>query len=239
MIRRHEISNLKASSERVGRLYPILLDKRGNIIDGRHRFEADNEWPKVTLEYIETDEQMLIARLIGNVCRRQVQSREKTKMLDKLGDLYLKQGARPGEIACKIAEATGMSYRWVMKYMPARYKARPGIGGPSGSFDACGMKEDGVGLCSDGKAEAQKGKVVWPTADDYDRLLSDSKDRVLKVKNYNNTDFVSLVVDRRFYMRLEKVAREPGIETELVINNIFHLILKRLEGLSLQRIIQQ
>jgi len=29
------VSDLKASSERVGRLYPVLLDRHGNIIDGQ------------------------------------------------------------------------------------------------------------------------------------------------------------------------------------------------------------
>ena len=36
-----------------------------------------------------------------------------------------------GEIAYKIAEETGMSYRWVMKYLPDRVNERHGLGGPS------------------------------------------------------------------------------------------------------------
>ena len=56
MSHKRVISGLKASSERVGRLYPILLDKHGNVIDGRHRLEADEKWPKIRLENVETEE---------------------------------------------------------------------------------------------------------------------------------------------------------------------------------------
>lgn len=61
------IIGLKASSKRVGRLYPILLDKHGNIIDGRHRFAVNEDWPKMRLEHVETEEGRLVARLISNV----------------------------------------------------------------------------------------------------------------------------------------------------------------------------
>jgi len=32
------IAELKSSSERIGQLYPILVDHHGNIIDGEHRY---------------------------------------------------------------------------------------------------------------------------------------------------------------------------------------------------------
>jgi len=50
----HIISYLKFSSKRAGRLYPVLLDKHGNVIDGLHRLVADEKWPKITLENVET-----------------------------------------------------------------------------------------------------------------------------------------------------------------------------------------
>ena len=56
MSQKRVVSDLKASSERVGRLYPILLDKHGNVIDGMHRLAADESWPKMRLENVETEE---------------------------------------------------------------------------------------------------------------------------------------------------------------------------------------
>jgi ParB-like chromosome segregation protein Spo0J len=59
------ISYLKFSSKNVGRLYPVLIDKQGNVIDGMHRLKADKNWPKIKLENVETEEQRLITRLIS------------------------------------------------------------------------------------------------------------------------------------------------------------------------------
>lgn len=98
---------MKASSERVEKLYPVLLDKYGNIIDGKHRLEVDENWPKVKLEHIETGKQLLIARLIGNVCRRLVSAEEKRKMLTQLGGIYLKEGVEPAKVSYTIPEKQG------------------------------------------------------------------------------------------------------------------------------------
>lgn len=225
----NEISELKASSERVGKLYPVLLDKYGNIIDGKHRLEVDENWPRVKLEHIETDKQLLMARFVGNVCRRLVSSKEKSKMLAQLGEIYLKEGIVPGEIACRIAEETGMSYRWVMKYMPARYKARAGVGGPSKSLSFYKSKVDDVLDIYKSKPGTHESKVACFATQEYEQLLSEPKERILKVRNYNNTDFVNLVMERRFYARLDENAKRLGIEPEVIISNVFLLALRKLE----------
>lgn len=64
-------------------------------------------------------------------------SPRKMDVLEKLGQVYLSQGVTVGKIAHKIAEETGMSYRWVMNYLPDKCKARSGLRGPSRalSFD--------------------------------------------------------------------------------------------------------
>ncbi|MEM3055528.1 MAG: hypothetical protein QXM52_07480, partial [Candidatus Bathyarchaeia archaeon] len=116
------VSYLKISSRHVGRFYPVLLDKYGNVIDGAHRLAADENWPKMILPNIKTEEQRLIARIISNTCRRHVRASEKTEILSRLAEIYLKKGIKPGSIAQKIAEETGMSYTWVMKYLPGKFK---------------------------------------------------------------------------------------------------------------------
>ena len=90
------IKYLKVSSERAGRLYPVLVDKHGNVIDGLHRLAADEKWPKVTVEGVETEEQRLIARLVSKVCRRNVPAKEKREMLGRLGEIYLNEGVEQG-----------------------------------------------------------------------------------------------------------------------------------------------
>lgn len=229
------MSELKASSKRIGKLYPVLLDKYGNIIDGKHRLEVDENWPRVKLEHIETDKQLLMARFAGNVCRRLVSSKEKSKMLAQLGEIYLKEGVVPGEIACRIAEETGMSYRWVMKYMPARYKARAGVGGPSRSLSFYESKVDYVLDVYKSKSVTHKSKVACFATQEYEQLLSEPKERILKVRNYTNTDFVNFVMKRQFYAKLDENAEKLGIEPEVIISNALFLALGKLEQMVAQQ----
>jgi len=216
------IFDLRRSSERVGRLYPVLLDKYGNVIDGQHRLTTDENWPKIKLGHIKTEEERLIARLISNVCRRAVPAREKREMLKKLGEIYFSEGVKPGKIAYKIAEETGMSYRWVMKYLPNNLKERPGLGGPSKAlkFDKC-------------KEKTQKSKVACLATDEIE-LLADPQEKILAVKNYANTDFVNVILQKQFYIRLEGVAEKLGTAPDVIIGNALRLALKKLEGIAKQ-----
>jgi len=51
----------------------------------------------------------------------------------------------------------------------------------------------------------------------------------LTVKKYANTRFVNIMVEKSFYIKLEKVAEELGTTAEVVINNALLLIVKRLK----------
>jgi ParB-like chromosome segregation protein Spo0J len=223
MSQKDVISGLKTSGERVGRLYPILVDKHGNIVDGRHRLAADEKWPKIRLEYVETEEQRLVARLISNVCRRQVSAGEKREILEKLGEIYLSEGVKLGKIAYKIADMTGMSYRWVMKYLPDKLKERPGLGGPSKAL-----------YLDKGKEKRQKSKVARIATEEY-KLLLDRQDKILTVKSYANTRFVNIVLEKRFYTRVEKIAEKLGATPDAIINNALLVTLKKLEDMAKSR----
>jgi len=199
------VSDLKASSERVGRLYPVLLDRHGNIIDGQHRLAADENWPKIRLESVETEEQRLLARLISNVCRRHVPAEEKTEMLGRLGEIYQKEGVEPGKIAHKIAEKTGMSYTWVMKYLPDKFK-------------------DGV------KSESATRRVA--KRDSKRRLISieleDPPKGAVAIKTYGNTNFVNVMLERKFYRQLEETAEKLETTPDKLVYNAILLVLKNL-----------
>ena len=191
-----------------------------NALIGKHRLEVDENWPKVKLEHIETDRQMLIARLIGNVCRRLVSSEEK-RMLAQLGEIYLKEGIERGEIAYKIAEGIGMSYRWVMKYLPDKFKARPGFGGPSKALSFDKHKE-----------KTQKSKVALYATLDNEFSFSDPQQKILTIKNYANTKFVNIVLEKRFYMKFQNIAEKLGTKPDVIINNVLLLTLRRLECMA-------
>jgi len=116
--------NLHESVAKLGRLVPIIKDAHGNIIDGEHRTQLDPKWAEefsITLESIKDPTQRLLARMNINLIRRVVSAEEKTQWLRELAELTK---WTPKE----IAENSGMSYTWVMKYLPDEFKERPGAG---------------------------------------------------------------------------------------------------------------
>jgi ParB-like chromosome segregation protein Spo0J len=206
------VTYLKVSGERAGRLYPVLLDKHGNIIDGIHRLTADKKWPKITIENIETEEQRLIARIISNICRRHIPAKEKREMLGRLGEIYLKEGVEQGKIAYKIAEKTGMSYRWVMKYLPSSFKD--------------GVKSESAHAARRAAEDAKRSEEPKEIVE----LMKSPKEKILTIQKYANTHFVNVIVEKPFYTQLERMAEKLGTTPEVLISNILLKGLKELEG---------
>ena len=189
---------LKSSSEKIGQLYPILVDCYGNIIDGEHRFGIDENWRRVRLEHVKTEKDRLIARIVSNNVRRSVSSEEKKELLGRLGEICFSQGIEPGKIAYEIAEETGMSYQWVMKYLPYKYKD-------------C-LQSDRA------KPALQHGATM-------NKLLNPPKN-VLDIRTYANTDFVSVIMKRPLYEKLEEKAKELETTLDKLIYNAILLILR-------------
>lgn len=213
--REQVVSDLRHTASVVGMLYPVLVDKHGKIIDGKRRLKADPNWFKVEIPSVESEEDRLLARLISNVCRRNVSSNEKTVILRKLGRLYLEWGVPHSKLVKEITQKTGMSYRWVMKYAPDELKERPGLGGPR---------------C---QKETYENRVAW-LATDKDELLLEPSERVATLRNYSNTNFATIVVERQFYLKLREAASEVGVEVEVIINNALLLTLQKVWKLAKQ-----
>ena len=191
----HQIEDYKSSAQKVGKLYPVLEDFYGNVIDGQHRLEADEDWPKIRLENVKTEKQRILLRLIGNVCRRTVPAQEKTDMLDKLGSILVEEGFKLGEIAEKMAEETGMSYRWVVKYLPEKYK------------DSTQSQRRHHESSDAHHATGLLAEVLEPPK------RRDS----LKINKYGNTEFVLLMLDKSFYSEFEKDCLELEIPPEYCV----------------------
>ena len=209
------ISDIRRSASVVGRLYPVLVDKHGKIIDGAHRLKADPNWFKVEVPSVESEEHRLLARLISNVCRRNVPPEEKTQMLDDLGQVYFEQGILHQQLVKTIVQNTGMSYRWVMKYASSSLKIRPGLGGPKSQ-------------------EITYKNEVACRATSEDQLLSEPTERIANSTNYSNTNFATILVEKQFYFKLKEAARELGVNIDVIINNALLMTMRRVNQLIKQ-----
>ena len=120
--------DLKKSGKKF-QLYPVLTDKKGNLIDGIHRREADQNWKTEIVEGVETGEDLLSARLIANTNRRSVSPEEKSELINRLAEIYRKQGYKSvitgngNEIVKKLKEVTGWTQEWVNSFLDDKYKA--------------------------------------------------------------------------------------------------------------------
>jgi len=210
LVRSEKDPSLSQSASVIGKLYPVLLDKYGNLVDGQHRLEADPSWPKIKIPSIETEEQRILARLVTNVCRRSVSAEEKTRTLRELGHIYLEKGVRLSDLARELSKRTGMSYRWVMKYAPEELKLRPGVGGP---------------------ISHSKSRVARRATDEH-MLLAKTSEKVANISNYSNTSFTNITLEKRFFLRLKHATEELGVEVNELINNGFLLMLQKTERIA-------
>jgi len=110
-------------SEKIGQLYPVLVDAQGNVIDGFHRIEADPKWRTEEHPEIDTEEKLLVARCVANWHRRQVSWEEKEKWINGLARIYKKQGLESSsKLQKKIADVTGLTTRTIRTYLNAKFK---------------------------------------------------------------------------------------------------------------------
>jgi hypothetical protein len=188
-------NELRSSSKKIGQLCPITVDYYGRIIDGVRRSHLNDNWPVMRLEHIKTDKERLIARIVSNVVRRTVSQKEKGELLGKLGQTYLEEGIEPGRISYKISEETGMSYRWVAKYLPIRFKN---------------------GLQSNRASMAAHCATTIPRMEN-EFLRPPKRKGALSIRNYLNTEFVSLTLEKKFYEEFDRDSQELGVPTEFSI----------------------
>jgi len=107
--------DLAKSSKKLGPLVPILKDKNGNIIDGFHRQNANPDWPTITVESVDSDAKLELARLAANFCRRTIPASE---LQNRITFLVGKCGMKPEE----IAEQTGIHLTTIYRHLPQELK---------------------------------------------------------------------------------------------------------------------
>jgi DNA-binding ferritin-like protein len=111
-----EATDLKASEQRVGQLLPVLVNKKGVIIDGRHRVRANKNWKRVEWDLDEL--RTHVARLTINTQRRVADSAD----YDELADYLVRtENLKPGQIAERISELTGIGYATVTQYLDGKF----------------------------------------------------------------------------------------------------------------------
>lgn len=107
------MEDLKASEKKIGQIYPVLKNTKGDIIDGFHRKRVNPDWKELTLP-IEDDLETLRLRVHLNLFRRLISDEEKQQWVMDARQLLQRRGLKGTQK--QIADALKVSIQWVSKY---------------------------------------------------------------------------------------------------------------------------
>jgi very-short-patch-repair endonuclease len=229
--------DLNKSAKKLGKLYPILKDAHGNIIDGFHRQNADPDWQSIKVDSVTTPAELELARLATNFCRRTLKDSE---IQNRLVFLIGKCGMKPEE----IAEATGIHVRTIYRYMPQELKnetiskstseakseiARQSLTTvtPSIKIRDNGLVECEIGkhLVDQAKAKKIEGHIVCEMHEEIaKRRFKPQPEKPLETKEYKPTDTWEY---RKAHMTPQHSKMEEQVLTKLVEKGIRNISQNR------------
>jgi len=112
--------SLKRSVEKVGQLYPVLVNQDGKILDGNHRnAEIVNPEKKV----IETKNRYDELKVRGNAhYRRRVPQEETKQLVVEMANEAVKLGVPKGEVAKRLFEDLPYGESTILAHLPDEFK---------------------------------------------------------------------------------------------------------------------
>jgi len=116
--------NIAYSAKKIGPLYPILVDREGNIIDGKHRHAVDPNWRKEVIPWVQSRKDLLTARIHANLHRRIVPVEERRTEFTEYANILHADGVAIGELASTLAELTGFGEEYVRQLLPPSLKLK-------------------------------------------------------------------------------------------------------------------
>lgn len=117
-----QLDDLKRSEQSIGQIYPVLVNAKGEIIDGTHRKRTNPQWKELILP-VNPGIDTLKLRIHLNLMRRDIPREEKEGWVVQTRQLLKKQDKKGTQK--EIAEALGISKPWVEKYDPEEHQTQP------------------------------------------------------------------------------------------------------------------
>jgi len=112
--------SLKRSMQKVGQLYPVLVNQDGKILDGNHRSAELANPEKKTVETKNRYEELMVR---GNAhYRRRVPQEETRQLVIEMANEAVKLGTPKNEVAKKLFEDLPYSEGYILELLPSEFK---------------------------------------------------------------------------------------------------------------------
>lgn len=242
------VKAIKKSVEKFKQFYPILLDANGEIIDGQNRRVALTNPDTRKLDFIKTKKDRLQARLITNHARKGQSKKTWVHTLNELATILEKDGIE--SIGKKISEETGLPYRTIMRYLPAKFKdqaqslraSHPRL--PRSTQKKLESLESVTETQSTAlpqlpaKSPAKKipsipSQSITQVTDHYESLNKEDRPKI-KVQRFSNQPWKAVIVPKDFMTKLERACEKKNIDIEEAISLALLKLLYELRGKKLE-----
>jgi len=114
------IEQLKRSKEQQGYLEKAKRDQHGNLLAGRHRKQADPNWPEEIVE-VKDDLDRELKIIHYNIQRRPTKEETAQRLL-KIAKLLVSKGVPNSEVLPNMSKIVPYSERWLRELLPNEYK---------------------------------------------------------------------------------------------------------------------
>jgi len=116
------IERLRKSRDVVGYIEPVIVDKNTlEIVVGRHRKEADPNWPIIVKEF-KSRKERLLCQIHSDTHRRSISRKERQTQLLELALHLEDEGVSKEKMVSRMAEETSLSEQYIRSLLPKKYK---------------------------------------------------------------------------------------------------------------------
>lgn len=111
---------IRKSKEIVGPLLPCVRDQDGNLLAGKHRKVADENWPEI-VKHVKDELEREVLKLHYNIQRR-VPLEETEASLLRIAELLVKKGIKPKNVCARVKKLVPFTPQYVELLLPPKYK---------------------------------------------------------------------------------------------------------------------
>lgn len=112
--------SLAKSEKVIGQLYPVLVNRKGEVLEGHHRLKSNPKWKRKVVETKSRIEDILVRMHAHH--RRRIPQEETRALLIELAQQLKNVGIKKENIASELVKIAPYSKGYIRQLLPIEYK---------------------------------------------------------------------------------------------------------------------